>query len=123
MLDYFWLAEAQIERLNLIFHWVRRVDDRRHHLCAQARAAMADCGPHKALCNRFRRWSEVGVASVFKELSSTETPEQLQMDTSHLKAHRTANVADEACLFRRPYTPMAKVMVPQSECQSTPVRS
>ena len=41
--------------------------------------------------NRFKRWSKMGVFdNIFKELSSMDTPEQLQIDATHLKAHRTA---------------------------------
>ncbi len=41
--------------------------------------------------NRFKRWSEMGIFDkIFKELSSMDTPDQLQIDATHLKAHRTA---------------------------------
>jgi putative transposase len=98
----FWLTEAQIERLMPYFprsHGVRRVDDRRvisgiiHVLKRglQWRDAPVEYGPHKTLYNRFRRWSEIGVFNnIFKELSSMDSPGQLQIDATHLKAHRTA---------------------------------
>lgn len=48
-------------------------------------------GPHETLYNRFIRWSKMGVfGNIFIELSSINTPEQLQIDATHLKAHRTA---------------------------------
>jgi len=57
----------------------------------QWRDAPVEYGPHKTLYNRFIRWSRLGVFDrIFKELSSQDTPEQLQIDATHLKAHRTA---------------------------------
>jgi transposase len=57
----------------------------------QWRDAPAEYGPHKTLYNRFIRWSRLGVFDrIFKELSSQGVPEQLQIDATHLKAHRTA---------------------------------
>ncbi len=102
MSDHYWLTEAQIERLKPYFpraHGVPRVDDRRVlsgiiHVIKrglQWRDAPAEYGPHKTLYNRFKRWSEMGVFdNIFKELSSTAPPDQLQIDATHLKAHRTA---------------------------------
>ena len=41
-------------------------------------------GPHKTLCNRFVRWSRLGVFNkIFFDGS-------LMIDSTHLKAHRTA---------------------------------
>ena len=115
MSDHFWLSETQIERIKPYFprsHGVPRVDDRRvlsgiiHVLKRglQWRDAPAEYGPHKTLYNRFIRWSGLGVFdNIFKELSSQDVPEQLQipsrafsmpcqaMDATHLKAHRTAS--------------------------------
>lgn len=102
MSDNYWLSETQIERLKLYFpgsHGVPRVADRRvisdiiHVLKRglQWRNAPAEYGPHKTLCNRFIRWSKLGAFDrIFKELASHQTPEQLQIDATHLKAHRTA---------------------------------
>lgn len=81
-------------------HGVPQVDDRRvisgiiHVLKSglQWRDAPGEYGPHKTLYNRFIRWSEMGVFDkIFKALSSQDTPEQLQIDAGHLKAHRTAS--------------------------------
>ncbi|MBL4788120.1 MAG: transposase [Kordiimonadaceae bacterium] len=81
-------------------HGVPRVDDRRvlsgiiHVLKRglQWRDAPAEYGPHKTLCNRFIRWSKMGIFNIiFKELSSKNIPEQLQIDATHLKAHCTAS--------------------------------
>ncbi len=103
MSDHYWLSKAQIERIKPYFprsHGVPRVDDRRvlsgiiHVLKRglQWRDAPAEYGPHKTLYNRFIRWSKLGVFDqIFKELSSRDIPEQLQIDATHLKAHRTAS--------------------------------
>ena len=49
-------------------------------------------GPHKTLYNRFIRWSRMGIFNkIFMELSRKNGPvEQLMIDATHLKAHRTA---------------------------------
>lgn len=103
MSDNYWLSETQIERIKPYFplsHGVPRVDDRRvlsgiiHVLKRglQWRDAPREYGPHKTLYNRFVRWSKLGVFDrIFKELSSQDMPEQLQIDATHLKAHRTAS--------------------------------
>ena len=49
-------------------------------------------GPHKTIYNRFVRWSEMGVfGRIFVELAKGggET-EEVMIDATHLKAHRTA---------------------------------
>jgi transposase len=103
MSDYYWLSKPQLERIKPYFprsHGVPRVDDRRvlsgiiHVLKRglQWRDAPAEYGPHKTLYNRFIRWSRLGVFdNIFRELSSQDVPEQLQIDATHLKAHRTAS--------------------------------
>jgi transposase len=103
MSDQFWLTSVQLNRIKTHFplsHGVPRVDDLRvisgiihvirHGL--QWRDAPSDYGPHKALYNRFVRWSRMGVFDrIFADLAASEgVPEQLQIDTTHLKAHRTA---------------------------------
>lgn len=103
MSDHYWLTKAQLCRITPYFplsHGVPRVDDRRvlsgiiHVLKRglQWRDAPSEYGPHKTLYNRFIRWSEMGVFDkIFKALSSQDRPEQLQIDATHLKAHRTAS--------------------------------
>ncbi len=103
MTDHYWLSEKQLTRIKPYFprsHGVPRVDDRRvlsgiiHVLKRglQWRDAPAEYGPHKTLYNRFIRWSKLGVFdNIFKTLSSRDVPEQLQIDATHLKAHRTAS--------------------------------
>jgi transposase len=49
-------------------------------------------GPHKTLYNRFVRWSRMGVFDrIFAALAAEGgPPERLMIDSTHLKAHRTA---------------------------------
>lgn len=49
-------------------------------------------GPRKTICNRFIRWSRLGVFNrILAELTAKRgKPEQLMIDATHLKAHRTA---------------------------------
>jgi len=103
MSDYFWLTSAQIKRIEPHFplsHGMPRVDDQRVisgiiHVIKrglQWRDAPSEYGPPKTLYNRFVRWSRMGVFDrIFAELAAGEgIPEQLQIDATHLKAHRTA---------------------------------
>ena len=103
MSDLFWLTQSQLERIEPHFplsHGVPRVDDLRVisgiiHVIKrglQWRDAPPDYGPHKTLYNRFVRWSRRGVFDrIFADLAAGEgVPEQLQIDATHLKAHRTA---------------------------------
>jgi len=103
MNDLFYLAPNQLARIQPFFpkpHGVPRVDDLKvisgiiHVLKRglQWRDAPRDYGPHKTLYNRFMRWSEMGVFDrIFIALANDhDVPEQLQIDATHLKAHRTA---------------------------------
>jgi putative transposase len=103
MNDHFWLTQAQLDRMKPHFplsHGVPRVDDLRVvsgiiHVIKrglQWRDAPAEYGPPKTLYNRFVRWSRMGVFDkIFAGLAADEgVPEQLQIDATHLKAHRTA---------------------------------
>ncbi|MER9178656.1 transposase, partial [Mesorhizobium sp. M0955] len=52
----------------------------------------SDYGPHKTIYNRFIRWSRLGVFNrILAELAAQggET-DNLMIDATHLKAHRTA---------------------------------
>ena len=99
----FLLSAAQMRRLSPHFplsHGILRVDDRRvlsgiiyvirHGL--QRRDAPTAYGPHKTLYNRFVRWSRMGVFDrIFAALAAEGgPPERLMIDSTHLKAHRTA---------------------------------
>ncbi|GGF75056.1 IS5 family transposase [Terasakiella brassicae] len=103
MSDYFWLSDKQLKRIEPYFplsHGVPRVDDQRvisgiiHVLKRglQWRDAPKEYGPHKTLYNRFVRWSKMGIFDkIFAGLAADQgIPEQLQIDATHLKAHRTA---------------------------------
>jgi transposase len=56
------------------------------------RDAPAVYGPHKTLYNRFVRWSRLGVfARIFRDLARPKAEgDTLMIDSTHLKAHRTA---------------------------------
>lgn len=103
MSDLILLSEAQMCRIKPYFplsHGVPRVDDRliisgiifviRNGL--RWRDAPAEYGPAKTIYNRFIRWSRMGVFNkIFAALAATGgEPEQLMIDATHLKAHRTA---------------------------------
>ena len=103
MSGQFWLSDEQVERLRPHFPKPRgkpRVDDRRvlsgilHILRNGLRwqDAPAVYGPHKTLYNRFARWSRLGVfARIFRDLARAGAEgDTLMMDSTHLKAHRTA---------------------------------
>jgi transposase len=103
MSGQFWLTDVQVERLRPHFLKARgkpRVDDRRvlggilHVLRNGLRwqDAPAIYGPHKTLYNRFARWSRLGVfARIFRDLAKPGADgDTIMMDSTHLKAHRTA---------------------------------
>ena len=103
MTGQFWLTQEQVERLKPHFPKARgkpRVDDRRvlsgilHILRNGLRWQDAPpvYGPHKTLYNRFVRWSRLGVfARIFQDLARPGSEgDTLMMDSTHLKAHRTA---------------------------------
>ncbi len=103
MADLFWLSREQLHRIEPYFplsHGVPRVDDHRVvsgiiHVIKrglQWRDAPKEYGPHKTLYNRFVRWSKMGIFDrIFSELVDKQgVPEHLQIDSTHIKAHRTA---------------------------------
>ncbi len=103
MSDLVWLPEAQMRRIEPYFplsHGVPRVDDRRVisgiifviRNGLRWRDAPKDYGPHKTIYNRFIRWSRLGVFNkIFAGLTARGgEPDQLMIDATHLKAHRTA---------------------------------
>ncbi len=103
MSDLIWLSEAQMRRIEPYFplsHGVPRVDDRRVvsgiifviRNGLRWRDAPAEYGPPKTIYNRFIRWSRLGVFNkIFAGLSAKGgKPDQLMIDATHLKAHRTA---------------------------------
>ena len=103
MCTLFHLSESQLELIKPFFprsHGAPRVDDRRvasgiiyvikHGL--QWQDAPDEYGPHNTLYNRFVRWSKFGVFNkIFIELANkTPFDGSLMIDSTHLKAHRTA---------------------------------
>jgi len=98
-----WLSEAQMRRIEPylpLSHGVPRVDDRRivsgiTFVIGNGlrwRDAPREYGPHKTIYNRFIRWSRLGVFNkIFAALAAKGgMPEQLMIDATRLKAHRTA---------------------------------
>ena len=103
MNDLFLLSEEQMARISPYFplsHGVPRVDDRRVvsgivyviKNGLQWRDAPSHYGPHKTLYNRFVRWSRMGVFDrIFMALAAEgPEPDRIMIDSTHLKAHRTA---------------------------------
>lgn len=99
----FLLTPAQMRRIRPHFplsHGIPRVDDRRVLSGIifvikgglRWRDAPPGYGPHKTLYNRFVRWSRMGVFSrIFAALAGEDgEPDRLIIDSTHLKAHRTA---------------------------------
>lgn len=107
------LSEAQMRRIEPYFPLSRgraRVDDRRVlsgivYVIRNGlmwRDAPAAYGPHKTLYNRFVRWSLAGVFNrIFAGLAAEGgPPDQLMVDATHIKAHRTAASLRKKGLFR-----------------------
>lgn len=103
MSDLIWLSDKQMERISPYFplsHGKPRVDDRRVisgivfvlKNGLRWRDAPKEYGPHKTIYNRFIRWSKLGVFNkIFTALvSEGGEPDELMIDATHLKAHRTA---------------------------------
>jgi putative transposase len=103
MSDLCMLSRVQFNRIKPYFplsHGIQRVDDLRvvsgtiyiikHGL--HWKDASFGYGPHKTLYNRFVRWSRMGVFNrIFSALAGKAgEPDQLMIDATHLKAHRTA---------------------------------
>ncbi len=99
----YWLSEAQLSKMSPHFplaHGIPRVCDRkvmsgilyvlRNGL--RWRDAPAIYGPYKTLYNRYVRWSRLGVFErIFAHLAAEkEADDTLMIDSTHLKAHRTA---------------------------------
>jgi putative transposase len=103
MSDLFWPTDEQVRRIEPYFplsRGVPRVDDRRIvsgiifviRNGLRWRVAPAAYGPPKTIYNRFIRWSRMGVFNrIFAGLAAEGgPPDQLMIDATHLKAHRTA---------------------------------
>jgi transposase len=111
----FWLSDSHFELIKPHLPYraagKRREDDRRiisgiiHVL--QSGCRWRDCppeyGPSTTLYNRYNRWSQKGHWQyLFAELTATlsETPEQISIDASHMKAHRCAGGGKGGPLLR-----------------------
>jgi transposase len=104
MSDSFWLSDEQFGRLAPLLpsdtRGVPRVDDRRvisgiiHVLQSGCRwkDAPAHYGPYKTLYNRFVRWARRGVwDGIFMQLAEAGgPPAAVMLDSTHVKAHRSA---------------------------------
>jgi transposase len=99
----FLLTASQMRRISPHFprsHGIPRVDDQRVlsgivfviKSGLRWRDAPPAYGPHKTLYNRFVRWTRMGVFSrILTALAEeADTPDRLIIDSTHLKAHRTA---------------------------------
>ena len=103
--DLFWLSEAQFAKIAPLLptdtRGKPRVDDRRvisgivQVLKSGGRwvDAPSEYGPRKTLYNRFVRWAEKGVwTALFEALAQAGgPPAQVLIDSSAVKAHRSAS--------------------------------
>ena len=124
MIGNFWLSDQQFALIqpHLPYRAAgrRRADDRRiisgilHVL--QSGCRWQDCpdvyGPHTTVYNRFNRWSQRGIwqylfAALTSELAGT--PDEISIDTTHVKAHRCAGGGKGGLLLRRLAAPKAAV--------------
>jgi transposase len=108
----FLLSPAQMNLIKPFFplsHGIPSVDDRRVvsgivfiiRNGLRWRDAPPAYGPHKTLYNRFIRWSRLGVFDrIFAGLTGQPgAPDRLMIDSTHLKAHRTATSLLKRGLF------------------------
>ena len=115
------LSAADMRRIEPFFptsRGLRRVDDRRVisgiiyviRYGLQWKDAPRGYGPHKTLYNRHVRWSRLGVFDrIFASLvAQAGVPERLMIDSTHLKAHRTAaSLAQKGALHAASDAPAA----------------
>ena len=111
----FWLSDRQWELIKPHLPYCaagcRREDDRRiisgiiHVL--QSGCRWRDCppeyGPPTTIYNRYNRWSQKGhwqylFAALTERLAGT--PEQVSIDSTHVKAHRSAGGGKGGLLYR-----------------------
>lgn len=99
----YYLSSEQFNCIKPYFplsHGIPRVDDLRVisgiiyviRNGLQWKDAPREYGPYKTLYNRFIRWSRMGIFDkIFRALAEEDRErEQLMIDSTHLKAHRTA---------------------------------
>ena len=113
--DRFWLTDGQFSKITPYLptdtRGKARVDDRRvisgivHVLKSGGRwvDAPPDYGPRKTLYNRYVRWAERGVwVALFQALAQVGgPPEQVLIDSSAVKAHRSASGGKGGSRIRR----------------------
>ena len=103
MSQLFYLSAEQLERIKPFFplsHGISRVDDVKVisgiiyviKYGLQWKDAPREYGPYKTLYNRFVRWSRMGIFNdIFVELAKNAGKDgRLMIDSTHIKAHRTA---------------------------------
>jgi transposase len=103
MRKLFYLSQKQMDQIRPYFplsHGIPRVDDRKVisgiiyviKYGLRWKDAPREYGPYKTLYNRFIRWSHLGVFNnIFAELAkSAKSGKRIMIDSTHLKAHRTA---------------------------------
>jgi transposase len=115
MKDNFWLSDEQFKLIKPYLPdraaGKRREDDRRiisgiiHVL--QSGCRWRDCpahyGPPTTVYNRYNRWSQKGIWQyMFRELTAAlaGSPEEISIDSTHIKAHRCAGGGKGGPLFR-----------------------
>jgi transposase len=111
----YWLSDAEWKRIEPLMprgrRGAHRVDDRRvisgimHMLRSGARwrDCPSDYGPYTTVYNRFNRWSRQGIwTDIFYALTgSTGRIGTMSIDSTHIKAHRSAAGAKGGTLSRR----------------------
>lgn len=117
----FWLCDEQFARIEPYLptdtRGKDRVDDRRvisgiiHVLKSGGRwiDAPPEYGPRKTLYNRFVRWADKGIwVGLFEALAQSGGPAlQLMIDSSAVKAHRSAAGGKGGRKIRRSAVPVA----------------
>lgn len=107
MARLFWLSDEAWDRIEPLLPHGKpgkpRVDDRRvisgilHVLKTGCRwrDVPAEYGPPTTIYNRFNRWSRRGIwQRVFERLAAAgEAPDEIMIDSTHVRAHRSASGA------------------------------
>jgi transposase len=132
MTDHFWLSDVQWQAIEphvpKVYTGKRRVDDRRvisgivHRLRegCRWRALPEVYGPYTTVFNRYNRWSKRGLwQAIFAALvESGEPPDTAMIDSSSIKAHRSASGAKGGST-PRPSAARAAVARPRSTSSPT----
>jgi transposase len=133
MVDHFWLSDVQWAAIEphvpKVYTGKRRVDDRRvisgivHRLRegCRWRALPEVYGPYTTAFNRYNRWSKRGLwQSIFAALvESGDPPETAMIDSSSVKAHRSASGAQKGGSAARPSDARGAGGRPRSTSSST----